>query len=179
MNLKPAVGALVGYIYNEWLAKLPFHVIREFYLKLSLGSFGKGSSVQLNCRFLNSQRVFLGARNVINFGSLLDGRKYEIKIGNDVSIGPEAGILTLGHDPQSADFSDRGGAVIIGDRVWIGYRAIVLPGVTIGEGAIVGAGSTVTHDVDPFTIVAGAPAKVIGHRNEDLKYELQFRPWLR
>ena len=75
-------------------------------------------------------------------------------------------------------FADRGGEVIIGDRVWIGYRAIVLPGVTIGEGAVVGAGAVVTRDVSPYTIVAGNPAKVIGERTKELTYECNYRPWL-
>jgi maltose O-acetyltransferase len=136
---------------------------------------------------------------VINFGCLFDGRKYQIRTGSNVSIGPEATILTLGHDPRSATFEDRGGDVVIGDRVWIGYRAIVLPGVTIGEGAVVGAGSVVTKNVEPYAIMAGNPARKIGERisgkSENLKsesgnlndtllevrgfeYELDYRPWL-
>ena len=86
--------------------------------------------------------------------------------------------MTLGHDPQSSTFGDRGGDVIIGDRVWIGYGALVMPGITIGEGAVVAAGAVVTKDVEPFTIVAGVPAKPIGQRNRDLTYELNYDPWL-
>jgi maltose O-acetyltransferase len=115
---------------------------------------------------------------VINFGCLLDGRVYPIVTGADVSIGPEASILTLGHDPQSPDFTDRGGPVTIGDRVWIGYRALVMPGLNLGEGAVVAAGAVVTKDVAPYTIVAGNPAKEIGTRNRDLRYQLNFQPWL-
>ncbi|EMI52256.1 acyltransferase [Rhodopirellula sallentina] len=132
----------------------------------------------MRCRFLNGRKVELGARNVINFGCLLDGRKFKIVTGDNVSIGPEATILTLGHDPQSPSFDDRGGDVIIGDRVWIGYRALVMPGVTIGEGAVVAAGAVVTKDVEPFTIVAGVPAKPISKRNTELTYELDYQPWL-
>jgi maltose O-acetyltransferase len=62
--------------------------------------------------------------------------------------------------------------------VWIGYRAIVLPGVTIGNGAVVGAGAVVAKDVEPYKIVAGNPAKVIGERPKDLNYECNYRPWL-
>ncbi len=132
----------------------------------------------MDCRFLNGRRVFLGDRNVINFGCLLDGRKYRITTGSDVSIGPEATILTLGHDPQSPTFEDRGGDVYIGDRVWIGYRALILPGVTLGQGAVVAAGAVVTRDVPPFKIMAGVPAKEIGQRNRALLYHLKYRPWL-
>jgi len=148
----------------------------------------------MGCRFLNGRKVFLGERNVINFGCLFDGRHFSIRTGTNVSIGPEATILTLGHDPRSATFADRGGDVEIGDRAWIGYRAIVLPGVTIGEGAVVGAGAVVTRDVEPYAIVAGNPAKKIGERGrtqelkdsrseiaatgEGFEYELTYRPWL-
>jgi len=113
---------------------------------------------------LNGRKVFLGERNVINFGCLFDGRKFCIRTGSNVSIGPEATILTLGHDPRSATFEDRGGDVVIGDRAWIGYRAIVLPGVCIGEGAVIGAGAVVAKDVEPYAIVVGNPARKIGER---------------
>ena len=85
-------------------------------------------------------------------------------------------------------FEDRGGDVVIGDRVWIGYRAIVLPGVTIGEEAVIGAGAVVTKNVEPYAIVAGNPARKIGERSVDglgsrceqwgFDYELSYRPWL-
>ena len=104
------------------------------------------------------------------------GGLFEIRTGSDVSIGPEAAILTLGHDPQSPDFADAGGDVVIGDRVWIAYRAIILPGVKIGDGAVIAAGAVVTRDVEPFTIVAGSPAKKIGERTRDLRYQLRFDP---
>jgi maltose O-acetyltransferase len=141
-------------------------------------SCAASANVQLHCRFLHAPGVAIGARSVINFGSLLDGRRFPIKIGADVSIGPEAAILTLGHDPRSPEFADRGGPVTIGDRAWIGFRAIVLPGVSIGEGAVVGAGAVVTRDVPPFTIVAGNPARPIGSRPAGLSYALSYNPFL-
>ena len=68
--------------------------------------------------------------------------------------------------------------MIIGDYVWIGYRAIVLPGVTIGNGAVVGAGAAVSKDVPPFTIVAGNPAHAIGERPTQINYNLSYQPFL-
>jgi maltose O-acetyltransferase len=130
----------------------------------------------MRCQFLHGKKVHLGDRNVINFGCLFDGRKYHIRIGNDVSIGPEASILTLDHDPRSLELEDRGGDVVIGNRAWIGYRAIILPGITIGEGAVVGAGAVVTKNVEPFTIVAGNPAIKIGERSKKLSYRLHYDP---
>lgn len=178
MNLRVLTGAVLTFGYNQFVGRLPSRRLRLFYLDRWLKALGQGSGIQMNCRFLNGRKVEIGHRNVINFGCLLDGRKHRIQTGSDVSIGPEATILTLGHDPHSTKFEDRGGDVIIGDHVWIGYRAIVLPSVTIEEGAVVGAGAVVTKDVPPYAIVAGNPARVIGKRRLDLTYHLNFNPWL-
>ncbi|MBT8038326.1 MAG: acyltransferase [Verrucomicrobiae bacterium] len=177
-NFRVILGSVLAWFYNHLLTHVPMRTIRKGYLKLWLAEYGVGAGVQLGCQFLNGRKVCLGKRNVINHGCLLDGRKFTIRIGDDVSIGPDASILTLGHDPQSPSFEDRGGDVIVGDRVWIGYRAMVLPGVTIGEGAVVGAGSVVVKDVEPFSIVAGNPAKKIGERYRDINYQLDYHPWL-
>ncbi len=177
MNFRIIGGSLLALVYNHGLGGFPSRTLRNIYLRSWLGGLGAGTGVQMNCRFLNGRKVHFGARNVINFGCLFDGRKFSIRTGDDVSIGPEASILTLGHDPQSPDFADRGGEVIVGDRAWIGYRAIILPGIKIGDGAVVGAGAVVTRDVEPFTIVAGNPARKIGERNRDLQYRANYLPW--
>ena len=178
MTTRSFAGGLAAFLYNAWIGKIPSRTFRQGYLKAYLAGYGKGSSAQMGCRFLNGRKIFLGERTVINWGCVLDGRKFFIRTGKDVSIGPEATILTLGHDPQSPDFADLGGDVIIGDHVWIAYRAVILPGVTIGEGAVVAAGAVVTRDVEPFTIVAGVPAHKIGERNRNLNYRLEFNPLL-
>ena len=178
MTPKVVAGSILSYAYNQGLGHIPSRKLRQLYLSSYLAQLGKGTSVQIGCRFLNGRKVFLGDRNVINFGCLFDGRHYTIRTGKDVSIGPEATILTLGHDPQSSAFENQGGEVIIGDRVWIAYRAIVLPSVTIGEGAVIGAGAVVTRDVEPYTVVAGNPAKFVKKRNSNLEFELDFHPWL-
>ncbi len=176
MNLKVFIGGLLAFFYNKFIGGFPIRGLRRAYLGAWLGDFGNGTSVQMECRFLNGRKVHLGDRNVINFGCLFDGRKYHIRIGSDVSIGPEASILTLGHDPQSPVFADRGGDVIIGNRVWIGYRAMILPGVTIGDGAVIGAGAVVTKDVEPYAIMVGNPSRKVGERNRNLTYNLHFDP---
>ena len=109
---------------------------------------------------------------IIGDNSILDGR-YGIVIGKNANLSTGVWIWTLQHNPQSPDFSCSGGAgqVIIGDRAWISCRVVILPGVTIGEGAVVAAGSVVTKSLDPFTINAGIPAKKIGDRNPALRYE--------
>jgi acetyltransferase-like isoleucine patch superfamily enzyme len=180
MNIRPRVivGSLVAFAYNRMVGRFPSRKLRQAFLMIWLDRLGTGTAVQSECKFLNGRGIRLGRRNVINWGCVLDGRRYQISTGDDVSIGPEATILTLGHDPQSPGFCDRGDCVIIGDRVWIGYRAIILPGISIGDGAVVGAGSVVTRDVAPYSIVAGNPARVVGERARDLSYELDYHPWL-
>lgn len=85
-----------------------------------------------------------------------------ITIGNDVFIGPKVNLITINHDPDPDNRSATyGRPIVIEDKVWIGINATILPGVKIGYGAIIGAGSVVTKDVEPMTIVAGNPARVI------------------
>lgn len=178
MNARLIAGSFAAFAYNGWCTHFPSRTLRRAFLARWLGRLGPGTGVQAHCRFLQGRKVFLGDRNVVNFGCLFDGRKFEIHTGHDVSLGPEAALLTLGHDPRSPDFADLGGPVTIGNYAWIGYRAIVLPGLTIGEGAVVGAGSVVTRDVPPWTIVAGNPARKIGDRPPGLSYSLDCQPWL-
>ena len=85
-----------------------------------------------------------------------------ITIGNDVFIGPKVNLITINHevnpDNRSATY---GRPIVIEDKVWIGINSTILPGVKIGYGAIVGAGSVVTKDVPAMTIVVGDPARII------------------
>lgn len=178
VNARLFAGTIVSYAYNHHVGRWPMRRLRMAFLRATLGSCGEGTAVQMDCRFLQPRKINLGRRNIINWGCVLDGRRFEITTGSDVSIGPAAAILTLGHDTQSATFADKGSAVSIGDHAWICYRAIILPGVRIGEGAVVGAGAIVSRDVEPFTIVAGNPAKCVGRRNKHLSYRCQHQPWL-
>lgn len=153
--------------------------MRRGFLRKYLGAMGANTAVQMDVRFLNARKVFLGDNNVINFGCLFDGRHYAIRTGKNVSIGPEAALLTLGHNPQSENFpAGVGGEIVVGDYAWIAYRAIILPGVTVGEGAVVAAGAVVSRNVEPYTIVAGSPARVVRQRNVTPDYTLNFDPFL-
>lgn len=176
MDLRLIAGVAVAYLYNDWVGRFPSRALRRAFLRVWLAGMGRNAGVQMGCRIYNGRKIFIGANTVINHGCLLDGRRFLVRIGDNASIGPEAVLLTLGHDPQSSDFALKGGDVVIGDRVFIGYRAIVLPGVSIGEGAVVGAGSVVTKSIEPYTIVAGNPARVIGQRTRNLAYNLDFQP---
>src|SRR5690606_26034111 len=131
-SLRLYAGSVLSFFYNRYLGAFPSRSLRRAYLRRYLGALGDGTAVQMNVRFLNGRKVFFGENNVINFGCLFDGRHYTIRTGRSVSIGPEATLLTLGHDPHSDYFQTGvGGEIHIGDYVWIAYRAIILPGVTI------------------------------------------------
>lgn len=100
-------------------------------------------------------------------------------IGRDVMMGPDVVIFTTDHifSDTSRPMMDQGMAaakpVTIGDDVWIGQRALILPGVSIGTGAIVAAGAVVTRDVPPFAVVAGNPARIIKDRRGALATSVQ------
>ena len=104
---------------------------------------------------------------------LLDARK-GLEIGRNVTIAYDAIIWTLHHDMNAADFHTCGAKTTIDEYAWICSRAILLPGVHIGKGAVVASGAVVTKDVEPFTVVAGVPAKPIGKRNE---IEFTYSPY--
>lgn len=117
--------------------------------------FGSGSNISIG----NNSGI--GARCSLNDST-------RISIGNNVLMGPEVIFYTTNHKidrnkliiNQGFEFGD----IKIEDDVWIGARAIILPGVTVGKGAVIGAGAVVTKNVDDYTIVGGIPAKKIGRR---------------
>ncbi|BCY09529.1 DapH/DapD/GlmU-related protein [Actinoplanes sp. L3-i22] len=88
----------------------------------------------------------------------------EIRIGNGVMIAPSVTLTTTGHPIHPAlreDFRRFSEPIVIEDRVWIGSNVVVLPGVRIGYGAVIGAGSVVSRDVPPMTVAVGVPCRVV------------------
>lgn len=117
----------------------------------------------------NASKIEVGASSVIGHNVTLDGRA-GIDIGENVNISSEVMIWTKQHDYNDPNFKIVGGKVIIEDFVWISARAIILPCVKIGKGAVVAAGSVVTKNIPPYSIVAGVPARIIGKREKDMNY---------
>lgn len=172
----------LGYDATDFLVEQTghfwFHGLRLWaYRRLFKIAIGPHTSIHRRCRFYAPSRVTIGAHTVINRQVLLDGRS-GLTIGDNVSISEGAVILTLEHDPNSPTFENRGAPVTIHNRVFIGMQALILPGITIGEGAVVAARAVVTHDVAPYTIVAGIPARPIGERSRELTYTLDYRKFL-
>jgi acetyltransferase-like isoleucine patch superfamily enzyme len=120
-------------------------------------------------------RLRMGARSTLGQRCYIDARG-GIRVDTDVSVGREAAVLTATHIPDDPQFGTVLAPVHLERHCWIGVRALVLPGVRVGEGAVVGAGAVVTSDVAPYTIVAGVPATVIRERRGPVDYELDWRP---
>ena len=118
----------------------------------------------------------MGDHSVINFGCYLDNRR-GITIGNNVGIAHNTKIYTLGHNIDSPEFETKGAPVTIEDDAFIFSNAIIMPGVTIGRGAIVMAGSVVTKDVPEWMVVGGNPAKMIKERKKKIAYLQDYNYW--
>lgn len=155
---------------------IPSRHFRLFVVKRIVGSLGENVSILRHVEFMHPKGVCIGNNTVINSHVLLDGRGGHLKIGNNVDIAREVNIWTLEHDINDSMHRSLGGDVVIEDYVWIASRATILPGVTIGKGAVVACGAVVTKDVEPMTVVGGVPARKIGERINLLEYELKHNP---
>jgi len=157
---------------------VPSHHVRRFFYRISGISIGTGSTIHMGAVFYDPKNIKIGKDSIIGEGAVLDGRD-KLIIGDHVDIASEVMIYNAEHDVQNADFHAIRAPVIIEDYVFIGPRAIILPGVKIKKGAVIGAGAVVTKDVEEFTIAGGVPAKEIKKRTTDLKYKLGRAAWFR
>jgi acetyltransferase-like isoleucine patch superfamily enzyme len=165
------------FLASRIVSRVPSHRFRLFfYRRFMRFSIGKSSFIFMDAWF-DTKGVgsfVMGDNSVINQKCRLDNRG-SITIGNNVSISAEVCILTADHDLQSPSFEGRQGRVSIADFVFIGTRAMLLPGVAIGRGAAIAAGAVVTKDVPEYAIVAGCPARHIGVRDQSvLTYTIKY-----
>jgi acetyltransferase-like isoleucine patch superfamily enzyme len=159
--------------YNHVVSYIPFHTCRIAYLRHIIGiPIGRGSFVHIGCKF--QYGVKIGNRCIIGRDCILWG---EICIANDVSITAECYLFSSSHYVDDQEFTAYHKAVHICDRAWLGVRAVIPPGITVGEGAVLGANSLATHDLEPFGIYGGTPAKLIKYRNREIKYNLKYKTY--
>ncbi len=158
---------------------VPSHHIRRFFYRLAGMKIGRGSTIHMAASIYNSKGIRIGKDSIIGEWAVLDGRG-KLVIGDHVDIATGVMIYNCEHDVHDPDFKAVCAPVEIGDYVFIGPRAIILPGVKIGKGAVIGAGAVVTKDVVEFSIVGGVPAQIIGERkNKDPHYKLGRAAWFR
>jgi len=176
--LKTIICDLRLYLCNYVVSHIPSRRLRMLYYRRIMGfNLGEKTSIFLNCRFDCVRGLTIGSPSVINQGCRLDSRG-GLTIGSNVSISEEVCILTADHDPKTPDFRGRSRPVVIEDYVFIGTRAMILPGVTLHRGAIVAAGAVVSRDVKALDIVGGVPARSIGTRNPVLSYTADYSRFL-
>lgn len=173
MTVKHLIGKIV---YNSLGIRMPgsysrfsfgSRQVRAFCGKLILDYCGENVNIEKGAIF--SEHISLGNNSGIGIRAQIENN---VTIGNDVMMGPDCMIFTRNHEFADTDRSmclqgfSQVKDVVIEDDVWIGARVIILPGVKIGKGSILGAGSVITKNVEPYTVVGGNPAKLIKRRKE-------------
>jgi acetyltransferase-like isoleucine patch superfamily enzyme len=164
---------VLGYATNHVVAHVPSYRLRHAWYRRVLGlSLARGCGVHMGCFVwfngpgqVRRDGSHIGARSRINRDCCIDVRG-PLLIGHDVSVSPEVMILTGQHCHGRPGFAYETRPVVIEDHVWIGSRAIILPGTTLGRGVVVAAGAVVSGRVAPMTVVAGVPARPVRTRTE-------------
>ena len=153
--MQPFPGYRFGYRFRRWAAR---HLLKRV---------GSGIVVKERCYFGDGSRLSVGDNSQLGQNSRLQGT---IFIGDDCVMGPDVVIMATSHGYERIDIPIRlqGGwekPIRIGNDVWIGTRAIILPGVEIGDHCIIAAGAVVTKSFPPYSVVAGVPARIVKNRN--------------
>lgn len=168
--IRRTAAATVKYATNYIIAYIPSHTIRNAWYRRVLGwDIGRGVSIlmgpyiQMTGIRTSGRRVSIGNGTVVNQKCLIY-TSGGLVIGNNVSISAEVALITGTHDINDPGFPSDYRPIVIDDYAWIGTRAMILQGVTIGQGAVVMAGAVVTKDVEPFAVVGGVPARQITER---------------
>ena len=166
--------------YDLQIGMIPSFRIRDFlYKKLFRVQMANDVVLHYGAEIRCHRKLVLGEGTIIGDKALLDARN-GIRMGRYVNLSSNVQIYTEQHnhrDPLFGCYLSDKCCVTIDDRAWIGPSVIILPGVHVGEGAVVAAGAVVTKDVKPYAIVAGIPAKPVGERTKELTYRFIESRW--
>ncbi len=154
---------------------IPSCHIRKLLYKALGANIDKNVVFHYKTEIRSPEKLYVGSGSIIGDNAILDARS-KLIIGKNVNLSSNVSIYTLQHDHRDPYFytpnpEEKNMSVKIEDRVWLGCNVIVLPGVTIGEGAVCCAGCVVTKNVEPYSVVAGIPARKVGERPRNLKYQ--------
>lgn len=173
MNLRRKAALATYYLVGRHLPEsysvldLGARRFRALLARQIFESAGHNLDIQRGVYFGDGDDIEMAGDSGLGINARVQG---PLRIGRHVLMGPDVIIYTRGHEttrtdvPMSAQGDTAPRAVAIEDDVWIGARVIILPGVTIGRGSVLAAGSVVTHDVPPYSVVGGVPARVITSR---------------
>jgi acetyltransferase-like isoleucine patch superfamily enzyme len=150
----------------------PLKRLRGWHYSMLLHEAGSNLRLGPRARIFNPANVIVGSNCFIGNEARLYAWNDRITIGNNVLIAAEVLITTRNHGFEDtkvamADQGYRNAPVTIEDDVWIGFRSIILAGVTVGRGSILAANTVVTKDVEPYSIVGGVPARLIRKRTDN------------
>lgn len=151
--------------------------IRRKYWERRLKKCGNNFTCCSGVKIHSAKKIIVGNNVRIGENSYINGLG-GLKIGNNVYMGPQIFMWTNNHNyntPTSLPFdgTSTNCPITIDDNVWIGARASIIPGVTIGEGAVIAMCSVVTKDVPPCAVVGGNPAKILKYRDKEVYYKLR------
>ncbi len=183
--MKQFFRVICYFLYYGFAAHLPpsyaplgnvWKSLRYWLCRGLFASCGRRVNVETGAKFNSGSKIRIGPRSGIGINCMLHG---PVTLGDDVMMGPDVHFYTINHDFSRTDIPMRQQGfkdvrpITIGDDVWIGARAIFLPGVTVGKGAVVAAGAVVTKDVPEWGIVAGNPAQLIRSRKGGINYAFE------
>jgi len=170
---KAAVEAAWSWLYVGKLIEPKWiQLKREYwhrYWKLRLNSLGNGSKIYGSITILNPSKVEVGDEVTMNHGVSIIAKTEKIIIGDRARISAGAKLISTGLNTELNKNEARThhcAPIVIGDDVWIGANSIITAGVTIGNGAVLAAGSVLNSNVAPMTVVGGVPAKPIKKLND-------------
>jgi acetyltransferase-like isoleucine patch superfamily enzyme len=172
-NLMDNFRASFRFLLLQSNGKLPSQRLRHWIYRRIYGlKLGQDSVIFNSCELRDPHRISVGDFTSIGDHCILDGRG-GLTIGNSVNLSTGVWIWTMQHKVNDPDFGCESAPVVIEDYAWVSCRTVLLPGVRIGKGAVVAAGAVVTKNVEPYAVVGGVPAKKIGERSHDLRYQLK------
>lgn len=175
-RIRSVIGKALYLIFGKYLPSahciikpvgIVCKLIRAFEGRMILDKCGRGVNIYPKAQF--SSKVELGNYSDIGLAARIQGK---CVIGDNVMMGPEVLIWTINHTtsdlsvPMMYQGSEEERPVFIGNDCWIGSRAIILPGVKIGNGVIIGAGAVVSRDIPDYAVAVGNPARVVKYRNK-------------